>query len=261
MARAQGPGAPGGVRGSNPSLPSIFAGISGIGLTSLTLAGQHARSRRRCPYCPPCGVRRNYNPFAFPSRLCRLLFGSVAHCIRVMFPPPRGSPSRLGGFFPNASRAWSIRASSSAIYASDAAATFTGLFLCLLALALLCAESVYGIAPPTSPFSTHCRSIRLKICSAIWLPRNRRRRFRLTAVASGAFSVSSSPQNHYTRCCGRSPLPVAPAIWSHAGIPPAASETVPQHLSSPDPFCAYMRRRSLFPFWPLPHENIFRPLT
>ena len=96
MARAQGPGAPGGVRGSNPSLPSIFAGISGIGLTSLTLAGQHARSRRRCPYCPPCGVRRNYNPFAFPSRLCRLLFGSVAHCIRVMFPPPWGSPSRLG---------------------------------------------------------------------------------------------------------------------------------------------------------------------
>ena len=167
----------------------------------------------------------------------------------------------LGGFFPGASRAWSIRASSSAIYASDAAATFTGFFLCLLALVLLCAESVYGIAPPTSPFSTHCRSIRLKICSAIWLPRNRRRRFRLTAVASGAFSVSSSPQNHYTRCRGRSPFPVVPAIWSHAGIPPAASETVPQHLSSPDPFCAYMRRRSLFPFWPLPHENIFRPLT
>lgn len=114
MARAQGPGAPGGVRGSNPSLPSIFAGISGIGLTSLALAGQHARSRRRCPYCPPCGVRRNYNPFAFPSRLCRLLFGSVTRCIRVMFPPPLGSPSRLGGFFPNASRAWSTCAFSSA---------------------------------------------------------------------------------------------------------------------------------------------------
>ena len=52
------------------------------------------------------------------------------------------------------------------LYAFDVAATSTSFFLCLSALALMCVGSVYRIAPPTSPFATHCRRIPLKISSS-----------------------------------------------------------------------------------------------